>query len=90
MNPFEMVVIIVLIVMGAGVVKNWLKAKENGARLDLGTLAEDLGLAEDYYSKSQIKPYLDRIEGLEERIKVLERIVTDKSHNLAKEIDELK
>ncbi|WP_321397491.1 hypothetical protein [Emcibacter sp.] len=90
MGPFEMVVLIVLIVMAAGILKNWLRAKENGAKLDLGTLAHDLGLDDDYYSKNQIKPYLDRIEGLEERIKVLERIVTDKSHNLAKEIDSLK
>ncbi|WP_417319754.1 hypothetical protein [Emcibacter sp.] len=90
MGPFEMVVAIVLIAVIGGVIKNWLKARENGARLDLGTLAHDLGLDDDYYSKNQIKPYLDRIEGLEERIKVLERIVTDKSHNLSREIDELK
>jgi Na+/melibiose symporter-like transporter len=39
--------------------------------------------------KADVRPYLDKIETLEKRIRVLERIVTDKSHNLAREIDEL-
>ncbi|MFC7048948.1 hypothetical protein [Emcibacter nanhaiensis] len=90
MQVFEMVVLIVLIVFVASIIKQWLKAKQNGGKINLDDLAHDLGLADDYYSKQQIKPYLDRIEGLEERIKVLERIVTDKSHNLAQEIDKLK
>ena len=89
MQVFEMVVLIVLIVFVASIIKQWLKAKQNGGKINLDDLAHDLGM-DDYYSKSQIKPYLDRIEGLEERIKVLERIITDKSHNLAQEIDKLK
>jgi len=33
MNPFEMVVIIVLITVGAGVVNNYIKSRNSGARV---------------------------------------------------------
>ncbi|WP_138378828.1 hypothetical protein [Luteithermobacter gelatinilyticus] len=89
MNVFEMVVILVGIGAIASLGREWIKAKRSGVRLDLDELAHDLGLDDGYYDKQQIKPYLERIERLEERIKVLERIVTDRESRLAAEIDRL-
>ncbi|WP_138379303.1 hypothetical protein [Luteithermobacter gelatinilyticus] len=90
MGVFEMVVLIVLISVIGGIIGKWIKARESGARFDLDELAHDLGLDDGYYDKKKLQPYLDRIEKLEERVRVLERIVTDKSHNLSQEIDKLK
>ncbi len=45
---------------------------------------------QSYSDKSDLDSgALDRISQLENRIKVLERIVTDKSHRLSSEIDSL-
>ena len=69
---FEMVVIIVVASLVAGLIKEWIKTKEQPS-VDL----------------SPVEQRLDRLEILEERIKVLEAIVTDKGYDLKKEIDRL-
>ncbi|WP_417320458.1 hypothetical protein [Emcibacter sp.] len=89
MNAFEMVVVIVLVVSIASVIKHWIKPGKVETDLDLDELLGDLGLGDDYLSKSQMQPHLERIRKLEERVQVLERIATDKGANLAREIDNL-
>lgn len=69
-----MVVAIVSVVMIAAIVKQWLKTRE--AQGDQ-TFFED------------ISKKLDKIEKLENRVMVLEKIVTDKKTKLADEIDNL-
>ncbi len=44
----------------------------------------------DYYSKKEVDVYIKKIETMEQRIQVLERIATDKGRGLADEIDSLK
>jgi hypothetical protein len=78
MNPFEMVVLIVAIVMFAGV----LKSRYSGHRRHRGVVeggdnAEALRLREE-------------VKQLKERIHVLERITTDRENSLSREIDELR
>ena len=66
MNPFEMIVIIVLVCVSGGVIGNWIKAREDRKERSHGSVKE----ADDLR---------DQIQTLEERIQVLERIVTDPS-----------
>lgn len=89
MSGTAMVVWIVAISIFGGVLTRYLKGKERGVDYDLDKLAEALGLSDGSYTKKNMQPYLDRIDKLEERVKVLERIATDKGRNLADEIDNL-
>ena len=66
MNPFEMVVVIVLVCVAGGVIGNWIKAREDRKERSHGSVKEADELR-------------DQILTLEERIRVLERIVTDSS-----------
>lgn len=72
MNPFEMVVIIVVISLLAGIAKQWINSRQ--------TPEVDLSPMENKISK---------LESLEERVRILEAIVTDKGYDLKKEIDNL-
>ena len=75
MNPFEMVAIIVVAVMVAGV----LRARYSHQRRDVDPQehAENLRLR-------------DEVKELKERLHVLERIATDRENSLAREIDDLR
>ena len=75
MNNMFFVVCIVAIVFTAGVVREYLKmhAKKEENSGDAADAAE----------------YVTQIETLEERIRVLERIVTDNKFDLRQEIDKL-
>ena len=90
MTLWSMIVWVVALSVLGGIVMQYLKGKEKGVDYDLDILAEKLGLSDGGgYSKKKLQPYLDRIDQLEERVKVLERIATDKGRNLADEIDDL-
>ncbi|HAO34662.1 MAG TPA: hypothetical protein DEB28_04290 [Hyphomonas sp.] len=70
-----MVVLIVLISVGAGVVNNYLKLKANAK--------SDKGADED------IRRVLGEVDRLKERVRVLEKIVTDQERQLSDEIRKL-
>ena len=89
MTLWSMIVWVVAIGVLGGVVTQYLKGKERGVEYDLDEIAEKLGLSDGAYSKKKLQPYLDRIDQLEERVKVLERIATDKRQNLSDEISRL-
>ena len=75
MGPFEMVVLIVAISVGAGVYQTYLKTKAN-SRADETTQADVTSMREE-------------IGKLKERVRVLETIVTDKDRALSDEIRKL-
>jgi len=75
MDPIVMVVLIVLISVGAGVVNNYLKLKANAK--------SDRGADED------IQRVLGEVDRLKERVRVLEKIVTDQERQLSDEIRKL-
>ena len=75
MNPFEMVVAIVIIACGAGVLNNWINAKGKRKERKPDDVPAEVHQAE-----------LDR---LEKRIQVLEKIVTDRHYDLKRELHEL-
>ncbi|MBA2770897.1 MAG: hypothetical protein M3428_01535 [Pseudomonadota bacterium] len=75
MNPFEMVVLIVAIVMIAGVLKT-----RGAGRRERGDPREEL----------ENRRLREEVKELKERLHVLERIATDRENSLAREIDELR
>jgi len=74
-GPFEMVVAIVLIVFGAGVVKNYLRMNAN----------RQANAAAD----ADMDRVLGEVDRLKERVRVLEKIVTDQERQLSEEIRKL-
>ena len=75
MGPFEMVVLIVAISVGAGVYQSYLKTRASSAA--------------DETTKADVSAMRDEIGKLKERVRVLETIVTDKDRTLAEEIRKL-
>ena len=75
MGPFEMVVLIVLISVGAGVINNYLKVRATQA--------------DEIRSQAEVDEVLAEVERLKERVRVLEKIITDNDRHLADEIRNL-
>jgi hypothetical protein len=74
MNPFEMVVAIVIVGCVAGVISKWIEVR--AARRDAGDASAD----------AEMQQTLRR---LEQRIEALEAIVTDKRYHLKREFEGL-
>ena len=66
MNPFEMVVLIVLLSLVAGVANNYIKSRAEG----------------DSPASDDLKQRLAKLDSLDERVKTLEKIVTDRDFEL--------
>ncbi len=84
-----MVVLIVLIVTIGGVLKNRAQAKRWMSDTEERTrhwLEEELEDACDYDGTGKLKK---RVDDLEERVRTLERIATDQSEQLKRDIDSL-
>lgn len=77
MGTFEFIIAIVAIVFGTGLIKTFLASRKNA--VDTDSLSEELGLNDK----------LSRIDRLEDRVRTLERIVTDKSERLSEDIEKL-
>jgi hypothetical protein len=75
MGPFEMVVLIVAISVGAGVYQTYLKTRANSAA--------------DGTTKADVSALREEVSRLKERVRVLETIVTDKDRALSDEIRRL-
>ena len=74
-NPFSMVVLIVLIAVGAGVIKTWIETRANS------TADEETRLRMEDLEREVIR--------LRDRVKVLEKITTDGDNRLREEISRL-
>ncbi|MEO0466748.1 MAG: hypothetical protein AAF216_09410 [Pseudomonadota bacterium] len=74
-SPFTMVVFIVLIAVGAGVVNNWIKLRQ-----EQGTNAED---------SVEVDRLKAEVRELKSRVATLERLATDKDSSLREEISRL-
>ena len=74
-SPFTMVVLIVLIAVGAGVIKTWIETRANS------TADEETRLRMEDLEREVIR--------LRDRVKVLEKIATDNDSQLREEISRL-
>ena len=75
MHVFEMAALIVAIVFGAGVINNYIKHSAGGAK------RREL--------EAELDRRMQRIDSLEERVQVLEKIVTDRNYDLKRELNDL-
>ena len=74
-SPFTMVVLIVLIAVGAGVLKTWMETRENSEM--------------DEATKLRMEDLEREVLSLRDRVKVLEKITTDGDKRLSEEISRL-
>ncbi|TNE67778.1 MAG: hypothetical protein EP335_00710 [Alphaproteobacteria bacterium] len=74
MMLWDMIVLVVLIGVLGGTINNWIRMREKQMKAQVAGLDEATSA---------------RMAKLEERVRVLERIVTDKSSRLKEEIDAL-
>lgn len=81
MNPFEMVILIVLIGTGAGVFKAYLKHRENLSKKHSTLESEDLEMRVDHQEKT--------IQALKKRVETLESIVVRDEYELDRKFREL-
>lgn len=85
MDPFKMVVFIVLIVSIAGILRSYVERGKGS-----GNLMKDLGLDESWGDDpGAVGAHIRKIDELEQRVQVLERIVTSKNYDLKRKIDDL-
>lgn len=94
MHVFEFVIFIVAIVFIGGIIRDRQRIKAGyppmfgkGSHSSACPLCE--GLTEAFGDAGEVRDKLAKMSALEDRIQVLERIVTDKRGNLAEEIDNL-
>ncbi|MFK8029269.1 MAG: hypothetical protein AB8G18_03455 [Gammaproteobacteria bacterium] len=87
MHVFEMVVLIVLIGSIASIVNKHMERKGQSMTDALGLGDDDDPLGLGLGSKNSVS--LERLEKLEERVAVLEKIITDRNYDLKEEIDRL-
>ncbi|MEL7033590.1 MAG: hypothetical protein AAGL97_09610 [Pseudomonadota bacterium] len=74
-SPFTMVVLIVLIAVGAGVIKTWIETRANSTA--------------DEETKLRMEDLEREVLRLRDRVKVLEKITTDGDSRLREEISRL-
>ena len=74
-SPFTMVVLIVLIAVGAGVIKTWIETRANSTA--------------DEETKLRMEDLEREVLRLRDRVKVLEKITTDGDKRLSEEISRL-
>jgi hypothetical protein len=73
MNVFEMVIVIVIIGCVTGVVNNWIKRRDRGRS----------------NQQDQLRDRLEDLEDLEDRVRVLEAVITDQNYHLKQQFNEL-
>ncbi len=87
----EFVIAIVALSMGAWIINTWLRVK-HGYPLDdgAGNVIERSDTGENKRLREQNQQLRDVMERMEDRMVVLERIVTDKGYTVAEEIEALR
>lgn len=86
MHVFEMVVLIVLIGAIASIVTRYMDRKKEGGADWLGSDDDKDGMGMGLGGKGIS---LERLEKLEERVAVLEKIITDRNYDLNEEFERL-
>ncbi|HYD26003.1 MAG TPA: hypothetical protein VEB68_14545 [Croceibacterium sp.] len=94
----EFVLAIIAIATFGGILKTWVRARHGlpeheprpGRRGRRGRSQEMSDTEEVHLLKAENARLTDRLEASEDRLAVLERIVTDKSYSLASEIEALR
>jgi len=91
----EFVLAIIGMAMAAGVIKTWIRAANGVPEKACGTRGEPRRQGRENHGEvlrltQENRQLSDRLETYEDRIAVLEKIVTDRSYSLANEIEALR
>ena len=82
MDPLIIPVVAIVMVFSLGIVGAWTKHREKIAMLQIDTTAE--------HTAEKAAQYASQVQRLEDRVQVLERIVTDKGYDVATQIEALR
>lgn len=89
-DPGAIVAIVVVCTMG-WLINNWIRAKHGYALEDeWGGKTERKDTAETLRLKTENKALHDKVDAMQDRLVVLEKIVTDRGYSLAAEIEALR
>ena len=85
------VVMIIALSMGGWLINNWIRAKHGYALEDeWGGKTERKDTAETQRLQAENKALHDKLDAMQDRMIVLEKIVTDRGYSLAEEIEALR
>lgn len=85
------VIAIIAISMGGWIINNWIRAKHGYALEDeWGGKTERSDNAENKRLKAENRELNDKIDSMQDRMVVLEKIVTDRGYSLSDEIEALR
>lgn len=85
------VVMIIAMSMGGWLINNWIRAKHGYALEDeWGGKTERKDTAETQRLQAENKALHDKLDAMQDRMIVLEKIVTDRGYSLAEEIEALR
>lgn len=78
----ELALLIPILALGIGCLGTWTNHKEKLAKIQSKALAED--------TAEKAAQYASHVQALEDRVRVLERIVTDRGYDVATQIEALR
>ena len=87
----QFVIAIIAVSYGAWILNNWIRAKHGYALEDeFGGFTEKPDTTETKRLKAENRELHDKIDAMQDRMIVLEKIVTDRGYSLAEEIEALR
>ncbi|WP_379920708.1 hypothetical protein [Erythrobacter sp. R86502] len=85
------IAVMAIFALGAWLINNWIRAKHGYALEDSwGRKVEPSNTAEAERLKAENKALHDKLDAMQDRMIVLEKIVTDRGYSLADEIEALR
>ena len=85
------IAVMTIFALGAWLINNWIRAKHGYALEDSwGRKVEPSNTAEAQRLKAENKALHDKLDAMQDRMIVLEKIVTDRGYSLADEIEALR
>jgi len=91
MDKNAMIIMIVLVCTAGWLINNWIRAKHGYPLEDeWGGKTDRTDTAETQRLKAENKALHDKLDAMQDRMIVLEKIVTDRGYSLSAEIDALR
>jgi len=81
-DPGVIAVFIPIIALSIPIVAIWTKHQQKIAEMNMGSVAQD--------TAERAAQYASKVQELEDRVRILERIVTDKGYDVASQIEALR
>jgi hypothetical protein len=90
-NETLIIALVMVVALGAWLINNWIRAKHGFPIEDSwGRKVEPAANAENLRLKAENRELNDKLDAMQDRMIVLEKIVTDRGYSLAEEIEALR